>query len=176
MKTLSAKVSSKKHKPIENRERYSKHGTVRGRFPWLKMKTEYGSVQPPQLVHGSSKRAFSTRYDEKGDEHRRRRDLENDCCLRKRRLNAFHPTARSTPRRKYHWTWARSAHLSVRIRDYLGHVPRRRAPDLRPTPMHNPVLFCLLPPLAIRDKKKRVYSRLLPNSPDIFAHVQPGMI
>lgn len=36
---------------------------------------------------------------------------------------AFHPTARSTPCRKYHWTWARSAHLSVRIRDYLGHVP-----------------------------------------------------
>lgn len=64
--------------------------------------------------------------------------MENDFCLRKRELSCFSSYGTlSTPCRKYHWTWARSAHLSVRIRDYLGHVPRRRAPDLHLTPMHN---------------------------------------
>lgn len=39
--------------------------------------------------------------------------------------------------------------MSVRIRDYLGHVPRRRAPDLHPTPMHNPRTFLRAHPSSL---------------------------
>lgn len=52
---------------------------------------------------------------------------------------------------------------------------RRRVPDLHPTPMHNRP--CSPPPLwrPCRSKKEH-RPLLLPNSPDIFAHVDRPMI
>lgn len=74
---------------------------------YLKMVAEYrvsSSLLRRASVGGAVRRGFSNRYDEKGDGQRargkRRRDLENDSCLRKRGLSCFssHGTLYTVPK------------------------------------------------------------------------------